>query len=167
MEELWPEADRQRCTVHRLRNLVAKLPKNDTQLRARIEAACWAALDEATSPADGEAGLRRLVTDLERECPSAAACLAEDLPALCAHLAYPLRLPKRLRSTNLLERSLEELQRRTKVIGRFLGETSCLSPCWAVRTCSSPALAGSVSPRWSTISWRRCTPPAWPRRRRR
>ena len=48
------------------------------------------------------------------------------------HLRYPLRLRKRLRSTNLLERSLEEVQRRVKVIGRFPGETSCLSLCWAV-----------------------------------
>ena len=34
--------------------------------------------------------------------------------------------------SNLLERSLEEVRRRTKVIGRFPGETSCLSLCWAV-----------------------------------
>ena len=64
---------------------------------------------------------------------SAAACLAEDLPALCVHLEYPLRLRKRLRSTNLLwVNRLEEVKRRTKVIGRFPGETSCLSLCWAV-----------------------------------
>ncbi len=48
------------------------------------------------------------------------------------HLSYPLRLRRRLRSTNLLERSLEEVKRRTKVIGRFPGEQSCLSLCWAV-----------------------------------
>jgi putative transposase len=72
------------------------------------------------------------VADLERQYPSAAACLAEDLQALCVHLEYPLRLRRRLRSTNLLERSLEEVKRRTKVIGRFLGEASCLSLCWAV-----------------------------------
>jgi len=35
-------------------------------------------------------------------------------------------------STDLLERSLEEVKRRTKVIGRFPGEASCLSFCWAV-----------------------------------
>jgi putative transposase len=69
---------------------------------------------------------------MERSYPSAAACLAEGVPALCRHLTYPLRLRKRLRSTNLLERSLEEVKRRTKVIGRFPGETSCLSLCWAV-----------------------------------
>jgi hypothetical protein len=72
-----------------------------------------------------------LVTSLEREYPSAAACLAEDLPALCIHLKYLPRLRKRFRSSNLLERSLEEVRRRTKVIGRFPGETSCLSLCWA------------------------------------
>ena len=34
--------------------------------------------------------------------------------------------------TNLLERSLAEVNRRTKVIGRFPGETSCLTLVWAV-----------------------------------
>jgi hypothetical protein len=42
------------------------------------------------------------VGELGTEYPSAAACLADDLPALTVHLAYPLRLRKRLRSTNLL-----------------------------------------------------------------
>ena len=50
----------------------------------------------------------------------------------CVHLKYLPRLRKRFRSSNLLERSLEEVRRRTKVIGRFPGETSCLSLCWAV-----------------------------------
>ncbi len=129
--ELWPDADRQRCSVHRLRNVLAKLPKRD-DLHARVRAAYWSALDGATSPTEAEAGLRVLVGDLEREYPSAAACLAEDLPALTVHLAYPLRLKRRLRSTNLLERSLEEVRRRTKVIGRFPRETSCLTLAWAV-----------------------------------
>src|SRR5262250_1834863 len=84
------------------------------------------------TPADAEQRLRELVTDLERPYPSAAACLAEDLPALCTHLKYFPRLRKRFRSSNLLERSLEEVKRRTKVIGRFPGEISCLSMRWAV-----------------------------------
>src|SRR5439155_11487341 len=75
---------------------------------------------------------RELVAELERPYPSAAACLAEDLPALCIHLNYFPRLRKQFRSSHLLERSLEEVKRRTKVIGRFPGENSCLSMCWAV-----------------------------------
>jgi putative transposase len=131
IEELWPEADRGRCAVHKLRNVVAKLPKR-SGLHDQVKAAYWAALDEATDPADAERRLRELVAELERPYPSAAACLAEDLPALCIHLKYFPRLRKRFRSSNLLERSLEEVRRRTKVIGRFPGETSCLSMCWAV-----------------------------------
>ncbi len=131
IEKLWPEADRGRCAVHRLRNILAKLPE-DAALQARVRTAYWAALDEATDEVDGERRLRALVSELERDYPSAAACLAEDLPALTVHLRYPARLRKRLRSTNLLERSIEEVKRRTKVIGRFPGESSCLSLCWAV-----------------------------------
>jgi len=129
--ELWPGADRQRCAVHRLRNVLAKLPKQQA-LHDRIRGAYWAALDEAIDPADGEARLRGLVGELARDYPSAAACLADDLPALTVHLAYPLHLRKRWRSSNLLERSLGEVRRRTKVMGRFPGETSCLSLSWAV-----------------------------------
>jgi transposase-like protein len=129
--ELWPEADRQRCTVHRLKNILAKLPQRPA-LHKEIRQAYWAALDDAENGADAEQRLRALVGRLEPQFPSAAACLADDLPALCTHLRYPLSLRRRLRSTNLLERSLEEVCRRTKVMGRFPGETSCLSLCWAV-----------------------------------
>jgi len=132
IEELWPGADRQRCTVHRLRNVLAKLPKRETASHEHVRQAYWTALDEATTPAEAEQRLRALVGELEPRYPSAAACLGDDLEALCVHLRYPGRLRKRLRSSNLLERSLEEVQRRVKVIGRFPGETSCLSLCWAV-----------------------------------
>ena len=131
IEELWPEADRGRCAVHKLRNMVAKLPDRPG-LHQAIKGQYWAALDEATDPADAEQRLRALVAELEQPFPSAAACLADDLLAVCIHLKYFPRLRKRFRSSNLLERSLEEVRRRTKVIGRFPGETSCLSLCRAV-----------------------------------
>ena len=62
----------------------------------------------------------------------AIACLAEDLDALVVHLRYPTTHRRRWRSTNLLERSLAEVKRRSKVIGRFPGESSCLTLVWAV-----------------------------------
>src|SRR5919109_1250911 len=127
IEELWPEADRGRCAVHKLRNVVAKLPDRPG-LHQQVKDQFWAALDEATDPADAERRLRELVAELEQPYPSAAACLAEDLPALCIHLKYLPRLRKRFRSSNLLERSLEEVRRRTKVIGRFPGEISRQRP---------------------------------------
>jgi putative transposase len=130
IEQLWPRSDRQRCTVHRLRNLLAKLPKRE---RERVRLAYWRALDEATDEGDGRRRVRELIGELEGAgYAAAAACLADDLDALLVHLRYSLRHRRRWRSTNLLERSLGEVRRRTKVIGRFPGEESCLSLCWAV-----------------------------------
>jgi putative transposase len=130
VEQLWPQADRQHCTVHRLRNVLAKLPERE---RDRAKKAYWAALDEATGQDDGAQRLRALIGELtDSGYHSAAACLADDLDALIVHLRYPLKHRRVWRSTNLLERSLGEVKRRTKVIGRFPGETSCLSLCWAV-----------------------------------
>jgi Transposase, Mutator family len=63
---------------------------------------------------------------------AATKCLADDLDALVVHLRYPTTHRRRWRSTNLLERSLAEVKRRTKVIGRFPGETSCLTLVRAV-----------------------------------
>jgi transposase-like protein len=130
VEQCWPASDRQHCAVHRLRNLLAKLPERE---RERIRSAYWEALDDATSPSDGRDRLHALVDELDRCGYTAAAkCLADDLDALVVHLRYPLRHRRRWRSTNLLERSLAEVKRRTKVIGRFPGETSRLTLVWAV-----------------------------------
>jgi putative transposase len=130
VEQCWPASDRQHCAVHRLRNLLAKLPERE---RERVRGAYWQALDEATDEREAKQRLEALVDQLERAGYSAAArCLRDDLDALVVHLRYPTRHRRRWRSTNLLERSLGEVKRRTKVIGRFPGETSCLTLVWAV-----------------------------------
>jgi putative transposase len=130
VEQCWPASDRQHCAVHRVRNLLAKLPERE---RERVRQAYWQALDDATDQRDGKQRLQALVDELDGAGYTAAAkCLADDLDALVVHLRYPTRHRRRWRSTNLLERSLAEVKRRTKVIGRFPGETSCLTLVWAV-----------------------------------
>ena len=47
-------------------------------------------------------------------------------------MGHGRHLPHFIPVTNLLERSLAEVKRRTKVIGHFPGETSCLTLVWAV-----------------------------------
>ena len=130
IEQCWPASDRQRCCVHRARNLYAKLPERE---RERVKHAYWRALDDAISPSDAKQRLQALVDELDKGGYAAAArCLADDLDALVVHLRYPPRHRRRWRSTNLLERSLGEVKRRTKVMGRFPGEESCLTLVWAV-----------------------------------
>jgi putative transposase len=130
IEQCWPVSDRQRCCVHRARNLYAKLPERE---RERVKRAYWRALDDAINEQDAKQRLQALVAELDKGGYTAAArCLADDLDALVVHLRYPPRHRRRWRSTNLLERSLGEVKRRTKVMGRFPGEQSCLSLVWAV-----------------------------------
>jgi putative transposase len=112
VEQCWPASDRQHCAVHRVRNLLAKLRERE---RERVRQAYWQALDEAINERDGKQRFQALVDELEEAGYTAAAkCLVEDLDALVVHLRYPTR--HRRRSTNLLERTLGEVKRRTKVM---------------------------------------------------
>src|SRR3954454_12559104 len=139
--ELWPTAEEQRCTVHALRNITGKLPeRHHRELKARW----WRVFDAAASPAEGRRGLHAIVEDYRAAYPSAMAVITDNLDALVAHLRWPSEHRKRIRSTNLLERTFVEVRRRTKVIGRFPGETSALSLIWAVLELSSRGWRGVV-----------------------
>jgi putative transposase len=48
IEHCWPDSDRQHCAVHRVRNLLAKLPEPE---RDRVRQAYWQALDDAITSA--------------------------------------------------------------------------------------------------------------------
>ena len=89
VEQCWPASDRQHCAVHRVRNLLAKLPERE---RERVRLAYWQALDDATDERDGKQRLQALVDELDEAGYTAAAkCLADDLDALVVHLRYPTR----------------------------------------------------------------------------
>ena len=139
--ELWPGALEQRCTVHALRNVTKKLPE---RLHRELKARYWRILDEASSAAEARAGLLALIADYQRGYPAAMAVIERNLDALTCHLRFPSEHRKRIRSTNLLERTFVEVRRRTKVIGRFPGETSALCLIWAVLELSSRGWRGVV-----------------------
>ena len=126
---------RQRCLVHRARNLLAKVPKHAQE---EVKQAFWQIFDDiAAEP--GEAAVaeaRRRATAFAKRYrdryPAAVACLLETLPELTCFLRFPREHWQRIRHTNLIERTFGETRRRVKVIGRLPGERSCLSLVWAV-----------------------------------
>jgi transposase-like protein len=139
--ELWPQAVEQRCTVHALRQATAKLPERHHR---EVKVRWWRIFDEARSPAQARRELVALAGEYRGAYPSAAGVIERDVDALVAHLRFPSEHRKRIRSTNLLERTFVEVRRRTKVIGRFPGETSALSLIWAVLELSSRGWRGVV-----------------------
>jgi hypothetical protein len=64
--------------------------------------------------------------------PSAMKALTTDREGLTAYLRFPAEHHKRIRHSNFIERTFGQTRRRTKVIGRLPGETSCLTLVWAV-----------------------------------
>jgi len=58
--------------------------------------------------------------------------LGTDRAGLTAYLRFPAEHHHRIRHSNFIERTFGETCRRAKVIGRFPGETSCISIVWAV-----------------------------------
>jgi len=126
IEECFPRSARQRCLVHKLRNLQSKVPEDQwPEFKARA-IACY----QAASPALGRL-LRDDMVEFYAALPSALACLQDDFEACIAHLRFPLAHRRAIRTTNLLERLFGEERRRTKVIPHAFGERAVLKLMYA------------------------------------
>jgi len=135
VELVFPNSLRQRCAIHRCRNILAKVP---VEHQAEVKAAYWAIFDPTGEP-PGEHSIavaRARAADFSaafgRRFPSAVACLNDDLASLFSHLRFPVEHHKRIRHSNFIERTFGETRRRVKAIGRLPGERSCLGLVWAV-----------------------------------
>jgi transposase-like protein len=127
VETCFPRAVRQRCLVHRLRNLRSNAPDGqwpEIAIRAR---ACY----EAASPALALLLRDDFVQAYGRELPAVVQCFTDDFEACIAHLRFPLRHRKVIRNTNLLERLFLEERRRTKIIPHAFGERPVLKLMYA------------------------------------
>jgi putative transposase len=129
-----PNSLHQRCLVHVCRNLIAKVP---THAQGEVKGDYWAIFDQIehdgeAAVAEGRRRAKRFIAKWTPLYPSAVGCVADNLDALLVHLRFPSEHRKRIRHSNLIERTFGESRRRVKVIGRLPGEQSCLSLVWAV-----------------------------------
>ena len=135
LDQVFPHGLRQRCLVHRAGNVLAKVAAAD---HARVKAEDWAIFDhidaEPGQPAVDQARSRAtaFAARWSERYPRAVDAVLDELPYLTAHLRFPREHWKRVRHTNLIERTFGESRRTVKVVGRLPGERSCLSLLWAV-----------------------------------
>jgi putative transposase len=147
VEVVFPTSLRQRCLVHRVRNLLAKVPQH---AQDEVKQAFWQIFDDITAepgePAVAQARQRAyaFADRYQGRYPAAVACLTDTLPELTCFLRFPREHWARIRHTNLIERTFGETRRRVKVIGRLPGERSCLSLVWAVLDRASRGWRGVV-----------------------
>ncbi|WP_327373087.1 IS256 family transposase [Streptomyces sp. NBC_01216] len=128
---------RQRCLIHKCRNVTSKVSRHDLEA---VKKDFWEIFDTATlgiPPGQQlvDAVQRRIddfATKWGKAYPAAVKSLLTDRSSLTAYLRFPVEHHKRIRHSNFIERTFGETRRRVKVIGRFPGETSCVSLAFAV-----------------------------------
>ncbi|MBS4728248.1 transposase [Mycobacterium sp. SM1] len=136
VERTMGAALRQRCLVHRARNILAKVPKN---AQAEVKADYWAIFDVPENIAPGIDAVTYVHNRIDAfakrwrdSYPAAVRCLLDDRDSLTVYLRFPREHWARVRHSNFIERTFGETRRRVKVIGRLPGEHSCLKLVWAV-----------------------------------
>jgi transposase-like protein len=128
VRKLLPEAERQRCTVHLMRNVCQKSPARHRQRMGRQLAKLFQAgsLKEA----------KKLLADFKRtwskQLPEAVSCLERGFVDATRYFSYPKRHWKRIRSTNGLERLHGEIKRRIRAVRAFPDRASALRLITAV-----------------------------------
>lgn len=127
IRRVWPQAYRQRCQVHKMRNILSKLPR---AMQGKMKKLVKQVFLAPTYKKALERG-RSLVERFRDRYPSAMECLEKDLEETVIYLRFPAEHHKRIRTTNRLERLHGEGRRRSKVIPRFPSERSCLSLMYA------------------------------------
>ena len=131
---------RQKCLIHRCRNVVAKVP---AAAHDEVRGAYWSIFDTEDLITAGAGPGQELAAAVQARIdafaqrygklyPAAVKCLLTDREQLTSYLRFPAGHHKRIRHSNFIERTFGETCRRVKVIGRLPGEASCLTLVWAV-----------------------------------
>lgn len=123
-----PEAERQRCTVHFMRNVLTKSP---TRLRKRLanELSC---IFKSKSLKEAKKVALEFEQRWAKQVSEAVECLKNGFAAATRYFAFPKQHWKRIRSTNGVERLHVEIKRRTRAVGAFPDRASALRLVTAV-----------------------------------
>jgi len=115
LREIFPGCIWQRCQAHFRRNVLDKTPSS---CRDRMNQLLDQIL-EADSQKQAQRRLEEHAAELEEQAPTALEILDRGLFDATAVLALPDKYRRRLRTTNMLERLIQEVRRREKVIRIF------------------------------------------------
>ncbi len=110
----------QRCRVHFLRNVLARVPRASAQMVLAAIRTIFAQPDAGQVRAQ----LEEVAAKLAPGFPTVAAMLSEAKEDILAFSAFPVAHWRKVWSTNPLERVNKEIKRRTDVVGIFPNEAA-------------------------------------------
>jgi transposase-like protein len=111
LRDVFPQARKQTCWVHKIARVLDALPK---RLQPRAKSLLHEIM-EAPSRADARAALERFREEFDAKYPKAVAKLDRDWAALTAFYEFPAEHWRHLRTSNAIESSFATVKLRTRV----------------------------------------------------
>jgi putative transposase len=125
---LFPATPRQRCLVHKQRNVMSAVPKREQQEVATELSAIF----KQEKREEALLNLAAFKAKYQKRYPEAVRSLCEDEEHFLTFYAFPPVMHRYIRSTNAIESLFSNVRQRTDQIDAFTTETSCLTIVWAV-----------------------------------
>jgi putative transposase len=128
LRALFPSTPRQRCTIHKQRNVMNAIPKREHHTIVEELTGIW----KSPTVEEARTQLAAFKGKYLKQYPEAVRSLMEDEEHLLTFYAFPPVMHRYIRTTNAIESFFSNVRQRTDQIDTFTTETSCLTIVWAV-----------------------------------
>jgi len=125
--ELFAATPRQRCLVHKQRNVLSAIPRRERDAVQAELVSIW----EQASKAEALTQLTAFKAKYRQRYPEAVRSLTEDEEHLLTFYDFPQSMYRHMQTTNAIESLFSNVRQRTDQIDVFTTETSCLTIVWA------------------------------------
>ncbi len=127
VKELFTATPRQRCLVHKQRNVLNAIPRRE---RGEVQAELVGIWEQPTKP-EALIQLAAFKAKYTQRYPEAVRSLAEDEEHLLTFYTFPEAMHRHIQTTNAIESLFSNVRQRTDQIDVFTTESSCLAIVWA------------------------------------
>lgn len=130
IDMIYPQVKRQRCWVHKLRNVADKLPK-------KLQESCLKEAKEIYKARNKKEAREifnkwRNKWKKNKKAERAVKCIETDIEELLNFYEFPEEHWKKIRTTNAIERNFREVRRRIRTMNVFTNEASCNRIMYAI-----------------------------------
>ncbi len=126
--ELFAATPRQRCLLHKQRNVMSAIPRREREEVQAELSGIW----KQEKREDALINLNAFKAKYAQRYPEAVRSLAEDEEHLVTFYAFPPAMYRHIQTTNAIEGFFSNVRQRTDQIDAFTTEMSCLTIVWAV-----------------------------------
>jgi transposase-like protein len=111
LREVFPTTLEQRCWVHKIANVLDKVPK---AMQPKVKASLHEIMNAPTRKAAKKA-IESFAADFGAKYPKASECLTKDEETLLTHFDFPAEHWRHIRTTNPIESTFATVRLRTRV----------------------------------------------------